>query len=178
MQYYECPNKPHPEERLPISVYLAGGITGCPNWQQQATEYLKDLPIALFNPRRKEWAIVEEEGIHEQISWEFEIMKNADVIIFYFPMETLCPIALYELGRYNVLSMAPQGPKLFIATHPEYERRLDLQIQTHLANSETVHDNLYVALHEAEKFIKDIFEDPLGSLKRSSRKKTSVSSFI
>ena len=34
------------------SLFLAGGITGCPNWQKEIIVKLKDLPLVRFNPRR------------------------------------------------------------------------------------------------------------------------------
>jgi hypothetical protein len=36
----------------------------------------------------------------DQIQWEFEHLRKADTILFWFPKESICPIALYELGAW------------------------------------------------------------------------------
>src|SRR5262249_54129317 len=64
----------------------------------------------------------------EQIRWEFEHLRKADAILFWFPGETLCPIALYELGAWSMTDKP-----LFVGTHPAYARRQDVLIQTRLA---------------------------------------------
>jgi len=40
-----------------------------------------------------------------------------------FPCETLCPITLYELGTWSILSQQT-GAKLFVGCHPEYKRKV------------------------------------------------------
>lgn len=63
----------------------------------------------------------------EQITWEHTHLLKADAILFWFPCETLCPIALYELGSWIF-----RPKKLFIGCHPEYKRKTDVEIQTKL----------------------------------------------
>jgi hypothetical protein len=58
-------------------------------------------------------------------------LHRADAISFWFPCETLCPITLYELGAWS-----RQDKPIFVGTHPDYKRRLDVQIQTELARPE------------------------------------------
>jgi hypothetical protein len=48
MNYVECPDT---AETSP-SLFLAGGITGCPNWQAIVVEQLKETPLTLFNSNR------------------------------------------------------------------------------------------------------------------------------
>ena len=113
-----------------VSVFLAGGITGCPDWQEtlvvKLRESLHNFPIVILNPRRDVW----DDNIkgEEQITWEFNAMKMADIIVFWFPKETLCPIALYELGR-----MLAGNKPVFIGIHPEYSRKEDIITQARLA---------------------------------------------
>jgi len=64
-----------------------------------------------------------------QIEWEYIHLLRADAIMFWFPSETLCPIALYELGRWN------GHPKpVFIGCHPDYKRKHDIIQQTRLCD--------------------------------------------
>lgn len=39
------------------SIFLAGGITNCPNWQQEAISYLSKLNLTIYNPRRENFPI-------------------------------------------------------------------------------------------------------------------------
>lgn len=67
-----------------------------------------------------------------QIEWEFRHLRRATAVLFWFPPETLCPIALFELGgRVQVREQA-----LFVGTDPDYARKLDVEIQLRLARPE------------------------------------------
>ena len=126
--YYESPNRT--EEgvlalcNLP-TVFLAGGITGCPDWQSAIRTMLDD--VIIFNPRRKDFPIGDPDAALEQIKWEHDHLRLVDAILFWFPCETLCPIVLYELGAW---SMAKKP--IFVGAHPDYKRRQDVEIQTKL----------------------------------------------
>ena len=115
------------------SIFLAGGITGCGDWQAEMVQYLSDLDVTLVNPRRKNFPIDDPRAAEEQIKWEFGYLQAVDAISFWFPKETLCPITLYELGSW----MHSSKP-LFIGVHPEYKRRHDVEIQTRLARKDQV----------------------------------------
>ena len=52
MQYIEAPHS-YSQQVLPKSVYLAGGITNCPDWQQQMVHLFCHTDYTLLNPRRK-----------------------------------------------------------------------------------------------------------------------------
>lgn len=62
---------------------------------------------------------------------EFDKLRKADFISFWFPSETICPIVLYELGAHSI-STKP----LVIGLDPEYKRRQDVEIQTKLVRPE------------------------------------------
>src|SRR5690348_6793011 len=64
--------------------------------------------------------------------WEYDHLRRASAVLFWFPPETLCPIALYELGCWTHLS-ADRGVPLFIGCHKDYARKDDVRIQTELA---------------------------------------------
>ena len=134
MQYIEALFEYEPGP-LP-ALFLAGGITGCPDWQQELVVRLQDLQVVLLNPRRANFPIGNPKAASQQIEWEHRHLRKADAIIFWFPSETLCPITLYELGAWSVYR-DERGPKpLFIGVHPEYQRRQDVEIQTRLVRPE------------------------------------------
>jgi len=49
MKHVKCPEESDGGKR---SVFLAGGITGCEDWQDEIVEMLKDTNFVLLNPRR------------------------------------------------------------------------------------------------------------------------------
>lgn len=136
--YVECPDEYY---GLGPSLFLAGGITSCPDWQQEMRTLLDGSGLTLLNPRRA--GIVEIDWTdharsHAQVEWEFRNLRKASAILFWFPAESICPIALYELGAW---SMTPTP--LFIGAHPNYPRRADIKLQTGLARPELIiHESL------------------------------------
>lgn len=119
------------------TLFLAGGISGCPDWQADLLRLLSKEEITVFNPRRENFPIGDPTAAVEQISWEFRYLRWSHAISFWFPAETLCPIVLYELGAWSM------GDKpLFVGVHPFYQRRTDVEIQTKLArpNVKVVYD--------------------------------------
>ncbi len=110
------------------SLFMAGGITDCPDWQAEFYKMMSNERIVLFNPRRENFPIHDPSASKAQIAWEFDHMKRADMISFWFPAETLCPIELFELGRWSWTDKT-----IFVGTDPEYERRRDVIIQLDLA---------------------------------------------
>lgn len=125
MRYIEAPNEFNPDGS--VSVFLAGGITNCPDWQSVIRYALRDTDLTLINPRRSAFDLQDPAIGEEQIVWEHDALYDADIIAFWFPCETLCPITLYELGAWSMTSKP-----LVIGTHPDYPRRFDVVVQTKL----------------------------------------------
>lgn len=114
-----------------VSLFLGGGITGCPDWQADIIYRLRNTELILLNPRRSNFPINDPEAALEQVPWEFRHLRKSTANIFWFAKETICPIVLYELGAHSI------GDKpLFVGTHPDYARRLDVELQTKLARPE------------------------------------------
>lgn len=127
MKYVECPDPYKPGNEH--AIFLAGGITGCPDWQADMCKLLADTDFVVFNPRRAEFNISDPVFTDEQITWEHQRLRMADEISFWFPKDTLCPITLYELGtwtdnRYNT--------PIVIGIEPGYARENDIRVQTKL----------------------------------------------
>lgn len=110
------------------SIFLAGGITNCPEWQKEMVGLLSETDLVLLNPRRENFPIHDPSAALEQITWEYDHLRIANAILFWFPCETLCPIVLYELGAWSMTDKP-----LFIGVHPQYKRRQDVEVQTGLA---------------------------------------------
>lgn len=112
-------------------LFLAGGITECPDWQAEICEMLEDTALVLLNPRRPEFPIGDPACAEAQIRWEYMHLRMADAISFWFPAESLCPIVLYELGAWSMASKP-----IFVGRAPGYRRWQDVDIQTELVRPE------------------------------------------
>lgn len=121
MKYIEAPNIYHGSKK---SLFLAGGITGCPNWQADIVKMLEKTSLVLLNPRREDFPIHDPTTTASQIRWEYDHLRTASAIIFWFPCETLCPITLYELGAWSMTDKP-----IIVGIHPKYQRRRDIEIQ-------------------------------------------------
>lgn len=126
------------------AVFLAGGITGCPDWQAGVCGELRDLPIVILNPRRVNFPIGDPAAGPAQIDWEYRHLQRADVVMFWFPDsgQVPQPIALYELGAH-----AAAGKKIAVGCNPRYVRRADVIHQLRLARPDVhVRSDLYSTL--------------------------------
>lgn len=138
MDYIEALNG-IPDMTGRVGVFLAGGITQCPDFQKEMCEKLQSCKnLVVLNPRRKNFPIHDPSASKAQIEWEYAMLRKADMISFWFPKETLCPIVLFELGSQVILKKP-----LIIGCHPEYARKEDVVIQVSLARPGLpVFDNL------------------------------------
>lgn len=138
MRYIECPNELGTDNDYDNynSLFIAGGITSCPLWQPELVKLLEDTDITILNPRRSNFG---DTRAQDQIAWEFKYLSRVEMISFWFPKETLCPITLFEYGKVLAqesllpLDFIPKR-KIFVGCHPEYQRKEDLIIQTGLMN--------------------------------------------
>jgi Nucleoside 2-deoxyribosyltransferase like len=126
MRAVQCPAEAEPRDGE-RSLFLAGGISNCPDWQSELLELLSDTDWLLINPRREDFDSSNPAMTEAQIAWEHRHLRLATAIAFWFPPQTLCPITLYELGAWSMT----QKP-LFIGVDPQYKRRLDVLEQTRL----------------------------------------------
>jgi len=129
------------------SIFCAGGITGCPDWQARMVQLLSDSDWIILNPRRANFPIDNPKASQEQIEWEHKHLRLAQAIFFWFPQESICPIVLYELGAWSMT----QKP-LFIGIHPNYPRKQDVVIQTSLVRPDI---NIVYSLEELARQILD-----------------------
>ncbi len=113
------------------SIFLAGGITNCPGWQQELVELLRDTDLILLNPRRAQFPMDDPSAASQQIEWEHRHLRLADAVSFWFCAEAIQPITLYELGAWSMTDKP-----LFVGVHPDYIRRRDVEIQTKLVRPE------------------------------------------
>lgn len=135
-----------------VFCFLAGGITNCPDWQQEVINELQKANfehLIVFNPRRENFPINDPNAAKEQIEWEFKYLEQTDIFSMYFcASESDQPICMYELGR-NLALMSKRYHSPYDAEHivvsveDGYKRAKDVEIQTDLA----LDRENYVLLH-------------------------------
>lgn len=148
LRYIEAPA---PYDGTAPTIFLGGGITGCPDWQLRAVLQLDALgsPAVVLNPRRAHYPLGQPDATREQVTWEYEHLRRADVILFWFCAASVQPIALYELGAH-----AARGTRLAVGAHPDYPRLLDVQEQLRLARPDViVHDTLQATVQAAAELL-------------------------
>jgi hypothetical protein len=92
-------------QRLPPqhnkSIFLAG--TTDSNWREHLIGDLKEYPLTIYEPFRKDWDSTWKEDISDerfttQVQWELEMQEKADLVIVFFSAEAKAPVSLIELG--------------------------------------------------------------------------------
>ena len=127
------------------TVFLGGCIGGCKDWQHEFIEILGNQPhvlttnIHLYNPRWEyKWTGT------QQIEWEFNRLREADVIVMWFGAGGMNRIVFYELGMW----INSTGRKAVIGCDPDFERKEDVVIQTKLARPDLI---IYTNLEDLVK---------------------------
>ncbi|MET8561221.1 nucleoside 2-deoxyribosyltransferase domain-containing protein [Streptomyces flaveolus] len=137
MRYVEAPKE---FTGSGFCLFLAGGISDCPDWQKTVTAALDDLDVTVLNPRRSNFPLHDPNAEVAQVGWEYRHLRRANLVMFWFPESSTShqPIALYELG-----ALVGEGRALVIGTDPDYVRRTNVVTQLALARPEVhVHTTL------------------------------------
>jgi hypothetical protein len=139
--YIQCPEvfRADDARRMDRTLFLGGGITGCGDWQAEFAAKLAGSGVVILNPRRAGFDPSDPSMTEFQIQWEFHHLRMARARLFWFPPETLCPITLFELGKF-----CERADPLFVGVHPEYKRRIDVETQLRFARplDHAVHPDL------------------------------------
>jgi hypothetical protein len=115
-------------------LFLLGGISNCPNWQQEIISDLTDITdLTIFNPRRDDYPLNNPAASKEQITWEYNHLEKSNLIAVWFSRGSINPIVLYELGKW--VNSNPDIPA-FLGIDRHYTRQEDVLIQTELARPE------------------------------------------
>ncbi|MBC8138460.1 MAG: nucleoside 2-deoxyribosyltransferase domain-containing protein [Fibrella sp.] len=113
------------------SLFLAGGISNCGDWQSEMIALLAIPDLVLLNPRRDRFDMSDPTVSEAQIAWEYRYLRQATAVLFWFPPETLCPITLFELG-----GALERSAPVFVGCHTDYARQSDVRVQISLARPE------------------------------------------
>lgn len=138
MKYLVAPNYLEDVVESP-SVFLAGGISNCPDWQSDFLSLLGNQPTKkgiIYNPRRVDFDMDDKSATKKQIIWEFKHLWKSDIIVFWFCKETIQPIVLLELGerlgQIQAIKNYDNVPSILIGIEDGYSREEDIIIQSEL----------------------------------------------
>jgi len=131
--------EPVPKLKVLPTVFLAGGITNCPDWQAVVISGLSSVNGVLFNPRRPNFPIDVPSAAEteRQIAWEFDALQAADIFSMWFcNANSDQPICMYELGRHVArYQQMGQLARVVVGVEPGYRRATDVRIQLRLVNA-------------------------------------------
>lgn len=138
-------------QSLATDIFLAGGISNCPDWQAEALRLLEHTDLVVANPRRPEGLAHTGEEAKKQIEWEFANIKTAGIVLFWFPgTEFMQPITLFELGK-----QLGRGCQIVVGADPAFSRAFDVAVQTRLERPQlTVHSTLESTVEAAVDALK------------------------
>lgn len=128
------------------SVFLAGGIVNCPNWQANAIAAIGDYyPDALIlNPRRSYFDVSDPRQTDIQMEWEVTNLRKVDVALFWYADadEAQAGVA-HELGF-----IGESDQDFVIGVDPRFSRRhlVHAQLRYTWAHRE---DRRYTIVHES-----------------------------
>jgi hypothetical protein len=120
------------------SLFMGGGISGTPPWQDHMVSLLSEANISILNPRRLNFDITDPTIQHEQVEWEFNYLRKVDGRMFWFCKETLCPITLFEYGYWLAEQNKAPSEALFVGIEPGYAKEFDVLKQLELLEYEWI----------------------------------------
>ena len=138
MRYIEAPVE---YEGGGAALFLAGGISDAENWQRCFLRLLPQGEYTVLNPRRTEFPVGDTSAEAQQIEWEVRHLRRATMAAFWFPPQTLCPIALFELG-----CAVRARSRLLLGADANYARRFDVEVHLRLERPNVVIANTLQSL--------------------------------
>lgn len=134
-RYIEAPNYWTPLPDDPPAVFLAGGITNCPRWHDDALVELRatGVDMVVLNPNRRNFPIHDPDAGKEQVWWEqHHLLLPETVTLMWFPESdaslTTQPIAQFELGQCLNPATLAAGRRVVVGADPGYPRARDVDL--------------------------------------------------
>lgn len=132
----KAPNKIITTASQPYTLFLAGSIEQgtAENWQDRVCNTPNAIhpEFNIINPRRDEWDSTWEQSydnIHfrDQVIWEQNALKMADMVLFYFDPNSKSPITLLEFGQ-----CIEMNKKMLVVCSPDFWRYGNIEVMCHL----------------------------------------------
>jgi hypothetical protein len=90
------------------SIFLAGSIDQgkARPWDLEIIKALEDFDVTILSPRRLDWddswtQEASDPQFREQVTWEWNALARADMLVCVFTADSKAPISFYEWGRFS-----------------------------------------------------------------------------
>lgn len=128
MKIIECPNFYHERHDEDFSIFLAGATRNCPDWPITLAQLLVNTNYVIFTPSQDPTL-----NIERQIEWEFQHIRQADMLVFWLCKNTVQPITMFELGAW-----AMTNKPMVVGIEPGYALELDVIARLKLVRPDVV----------------------------------------
>lgn len=129
MNVYKAPEQIKINKLIP-SIFLAGTIDmgNSLDWQQEVELHFSNEIVDIYNPRRNGWDSswkqkFDSPEFFQQVMWEKDALRKANIIIMNFLPDSQSPITLLEFGLW-----ASSG-KLLVCCPDKFWRSGNVQIE-------------------------------------------------
>ena len=143
------------------TIFLAGAIDQgkAVDWQKEVSQALSDFDILILNPRRDDWDASWEQSADnpefaKQVTWEYDAMEAADMVVFVFTKDSKAPITFYELGRFG------RDKDALVCAEEGFYRQGNLDIYCRL-DSIPIYHNLEAMLEDLKNVLSKHFGGPV-----------------
>jgi len=130
-------------------------LAGCANtdWRKEFVKYFEGSDVTIYDPKRDNWDDMTVADSIEQVSWEYDKLRQSHVIVFLFNSGSVCPITLLEYGMWGL----SRGTPIAVCIMENYEKTKDIEIQTKLARPDVrITRDLYELSYETKRKLERI----------------------
>lgn len=104
-------------------VFLAGPIQGAPKWQFELPEIEN---VMWISPRRDDGAVLNDETHRQQMEWETQALRTANIILFWIPeeVEHVEGRGYAQTTRFELGENLGRGKNIIMGVHDNFPGRL------------------------------------------------------
>lgn len=134
MKYIQSPDSILVGDLRKNMIFLAGGFSG-PDWREEMKRYFAKDDVVLVNPKRVNFDS-DKISAKWQTKWDRVHLSHSNILCFWFPKETFCPITLFEFGYWvRYVEVYPLvETRIFYGCDISYPKREDIKEQVSISN--------------------------------------------